>query len=188
MTVALSPSSIIANGTSTSTATAKLTDAQAHPVAGDHVAFSSNDTAEKISVVTDHNDGSYTATITSSTAAHAVTITATDSTVSPSVSGRATLTQTATAPSNLKAPSISGTARVGRTLTASPGTWSGTSPIAYAYQWQRCKPGCSTIAGAKSSSYKLITADRSGRVRVAVTASNIKGSAQANSSQLGPVL
>ena len=185
--VALSPASIVANGISISTATATVKDAAGHGVGGDHVGFSSSDSAEKISAVTDNKNGTYTATITSSNTAHQVTITATDSSVSRSVSGRATLTQTAVAPSNLQAPSISGTATVGRTLKASPGTWSGTSPISYAYQWQRCNPACSAIAGSRSSSYTLTRNDRGARVRVSVTASNTRGSAQAYSPQFGPV-
>ena len=92
--VGLAPSSIVANGSSTSTATATVTDAEGHPIAGDAVSFSSTDSGDTIGSVTDHGNGTYTATITSSTAAHAVTITATDSSVSPHVSGQATLTQT----------------------------------------------------------------------------------------------
>ena len=187
LAVSLSPSSIAANGTSTSTATATVKDAAGHPVVGDHVGFSSSDSGEKIGAVTDNHNGTYTATITSSTTAHQVRITATDSSVSPSVSRQATLTQTAVAPSNLQAPSISGTATVGRTVTALPGTWSGTSPITYAYQWQRCRPGCSAITRATSSSYTLVAADRGAHVRVAVTARNTRGSAQAYSPQIGPV-
>ena len=187
VSVLLSPGSIVANGTSVSTATATVKDAAGHVVVGDHVGFSSSDSAEKIGAVTDNKDGTYTATITSSKTAHQVTITATDSSVSPRVTGRATMTQTAAAPSNVQAPSISGTATVGRTLKASPGTWSGTSPIVYAYQWQRCKPTCSAISGARSSSYKLVKADRDASVRVSVTASNTRGSAQAYSPQFGPV-
>ena len=46
LAVSLSPSSIAANGTSTSTATATLT-ADANPVAGDAVTFTSNDTGRE---------------------------------------------------------------------------------------------------------------------------------------------
>jgi Invasin, domain 3 len=94
MSVALSPSSIVANGTSTTTATATVTDAQPHPIAGDHVTFASTDAGDVIGSVTDHGDGTYTATVTSSTTAQTATITATDSSVSPGVTGHATLTQT----------------------------------------------------------------------------------------------
>ena len=42
------------------------------------------------------------------------------------------------APSNTGLPVVSGVAEVGRTLSASSGSWSGTAPISYAYQWRRC--------------------------------------------------
>jgi hypothetical protein len=188
----ISPTSIVANGTSTSAATAMVTDASGRGVAGDKVAFTSTDAGEKIGTVVDNRNGTYTATITSSTSAHSVTITATDSSVSPSVSGQGTLTQTAaspasTPPSDVTPPSVSGTTQVGRTLSAKSGTWQGTAPISYAYQWQRCKPGCAAIAGATSSSYTLRSADLNARIRVAVTASNAVGHAQAFSAQVGPV-
>ena len=55
------------------------------------------------------------------------------------------------APANTAPPTITGHAAGGQTLTASPGDWSGTQPITYAYPWQRCDSGganCSPIAGA----------------------------------------
>ena len=50
---------------------------------------------------------------------------------------------------------------VGQTLTASLGGWTGTAPIAYAYQWLRCGAdggtpsgsGCTAIAGATGTQY-----------------------------------
>ena len=93
VSVALSPGSIVANGSSQSAATATVRDAQGRPISGDHVSFFSSDGSEKFGSVIDHGDGTYTATITSSTVASYPTITATDSSVSPSVSSHATLTQ-----------------------------------------------------------------------------------------------
>lgn len=82
------------------------------------------------------------------------------------------------APANTVAPSISGTAQEGQTLTAARGTWTGTAPITYAYQWQR---GGDDIAGATASSYTAVFDDVGTTLRVAVTASNAAGSVSANS-------
>ncbi len=40
-------------------------------------------------------------------------------------------------PSSIVAPVISGTAIVGQTLSSTTGTWLGTLPITYSYQWKR---------------------------------------------------
>ncbi len=94
VTVALNPTSIVANGTSTSTATATVKDAQGHLLTGETIVFSSSDAGEQVSSTTNHNDGTYSATITSSTTVAPATITAKDTSVTPNVSGTATLTQT----------------------------------------------------------------------------------------------
>lgn len=96
--VTLSPSSIVANGTSHSAATATVTDVVGHPVAGERVSFASTDSGDHVGAVSDNHDGTYTATITGSTAAGAPTITVTDSSVSPPLAGYATLTQVASTP------------------------------------------------------------------------------------------
>jgi hypothetical protein len=96
----------------------------------------------------------------------------------------------AVAPANTSAPAISGTPRDGRTLTADRGAWTGTPPIAYAYQWRRCDAGgtaCEDIAGATGSTYELTAADVGATIRVAVTASNQGGSATATSAATDPV-
>jgi hypothetical protein len=87
-------------------------------------------------------------------------------------------------PTNTSPPTISGSAQQGQTLTADPGTWSGTQPIGYAYQWRRCDSAgasCADIAGATATTYALVAADVGARLRVAVTASNVAGSASATS-------
>jgi hypothetical protein len=89
-----------------------------------------------------------------------------------------------TAPSSTSPPAISGTAQQGQTLSTSTGSWSGTTPMSYAYQWQRCNSSgtsCSPVAGATGSSYLLASADVGSTMRVSVTASNAAGSATASS-------
>ena len=90
----LSPTSIKADGTSTTTATVKLSDAVDGPVSGDNVTITSTGT-QNIGAVTDKGNGTYTATITSSKTAGDSSIKATDTSVVPELSSAATLTQTA---------------------------------------------------------------------------------------------
>ena len=95
------------------------------------------------------------------------------------------------APVNTVAPALSGVARDGQTLSASTGTWTGTDPIAYTYQWQRCDAGggnCADIAGETGSSYDLAGADIGHSVRVQVTATNVAGHATASSSPTTAVI
>jgi hypothetical protein len=96
VTVSLSPSLIAADGTSTSTATATVTDSGGNPVVGDDVEVASSDPGDNPGAtptpMTDNHDGTYTATITSSTTPGHATITATDTSAS-GISGAATLTQ-----------------------------------------------------------------------------------------------
>jgi hypothetical protein len=88
------------------------------------------------------------------------------------------------APTNQTPPTISGTPTVGSTLTASSGSWNGTAPITYSYQFRRCGAAgasCSNISGANKSTYTLRSADRGTTLRVRVTARNADGSAQVES-------
>ncbi len=95
--VTLSPTSIVANGTSTTTATATVKDAGGLLLPNETVTFKSSDTGDKVSTTTNAGSGTYTATITSSTTVGTPTITATDGTVS----GTATLTQTVDPPASV---------------------------------------------------------------------------------------
>ena len=94
---------------------------------------------------------------------------------------------TTTAPSNMAKPTVSGTAQQGSQLTASTGTWSGTTPMTYAYQWQNCSSSCSNISGATSSSYTPTASDMGDTLDVKVMASNGAGNASATSNQTASV-
>ena len=84
-------------------------------------------------------------------------------------------------PSNIVAPVVSGTNTVGSILTTTNGTWGGSLPITYTYQWLR---NGTNIGGATSSTYTLVTADTSNVVSCRVTATNSVGSANATSNSL----
>jgi uncharacterized protein YukE len=92
--------------------------------------------------------------------------------------------QTQASPSNTSLPTISGNATVGQTLTASPGSWSGSTPISFAYQWLRCDSsgnGCSNIAGETGNNRLIVPSDAGHRLRVRVTATNSDGAVSATS-------
>jgi hypothetical protein len=86
--------------------------------------------------------------------------------------------RTAVAPSNTALPTISGKAQVGELLTADNGTWTGTAPITYAYQWRVCNDSgnaCHDIAGASGNEYTLKASDQGNTIRVVVTGKNADG-------------
>lgn len=90
--------------------------------------------------------------------------------------------RTAVSPDNSALPTISGTAQTGHTLNAANGTWSGTAPIAYTYEWQRCNSSgssCGSIGGATNQNYVASSGDIGHTIRVEVTATNADGKGQA---------
>jgi Tol biopolymer transport system component/Ca2+-binding RTX toxin-like protein len=127
---------------------------------------------------------SYVVTSTDVGSTLRIAVTATNTAGSATASSAATGVVTASGPVNTVAPSITGTPRVATLLSALRGTWTGTAPITYAYQWQRCNSSgasCTNIAGAASTSYTPTTTDLGSTLRVVVTASNSAGSASATS-------
>jgi len=95
----------------------------------------------------------------------------------------------AIAPSGTTAPSISGAAQDRQTLTASNGSWSGSTPLQYSYQWRTCDTSgnnCQNISGATGLSYTLASSDVGNTIEVSVTADNTSlpggGSASTSSS------
>ncbi len=89
-------------------------------------------------------------------------------------------------PQNTSPPSIGGTPVVGNTLVVSPGSWSGTPTITYAYRWQRCGSSCANLA-ATGATYQVVAADLGATLQVVVTATNAAGSASATSGRTAPV-
>ena len=83
------------------------------------------------------------------------------------------------APVNLELPAISGRAKHRELISATNGSWRGSMPITYSYQWQRCaggSAGCTDIPLATEPSYVVRLADAGSALRVAVTATNDVGS------------
>jgi hypothetical protein len=82
-------------------------------------------------------------------------------------------------PTNVNPPTIAGTAQVGQTLTAANGTWSGTSPFTYGYQWSRCDANgknCKQIVDATDNTYAPLQADIGSTLIITVQAKNSDGS------------
>ncbi len=101
------------------------------------------------------------------------------------IEAASTTTTTSTRPTNTRVPTITGVLARGRVLTAGNGTWTGTTPMTFAYQWQRCPQTgttCTAIVGATRSTYTLAAADVGRRIRLLVTAANVAGPTAAQSS------
>jgi hypothetical protein len=116
--LALNPDtvSVCSSSCSSVLATATVTNSSSgRPVAGQSVSFSSSDPNVKIGPVTDHGDGTYTASLEPSEDPGDVMITASDDSVTPAATGTATLYQVCT-PDNASAG-----ARVGL-LASTPDT------------------------------------------------------------------
>jgi hypothetical protein len=77
-----------------------------------------------------------------------------------------------TEPTCVVEPVVSGSAVQGSTLTCAPGSWTGTAPIVFTYQWKR--DGVS-IAAATNSTYVTVSADFAKEVTCVVVGTNTQG-------------
>ncbi len=85
---------------------------------------------------------------------------------------------TAVKPTNNNPPTIAGTAQAGSTLTAGNGTWTGTTPITFTYQWDRCDANgksCAAITGQTNNTYTVQQADVGSTLIVIVVGTNSEG-------------
>ncbi len=84
-------------------------------------------------------------------------------------------------PANIGRPTVSGIPAPGSTLYCSPGSWAGTRPLSFAYQWLR---DSSAIAGQTAPSYLVQSSDPGHALSCRVTASNADGASAAASNPL----
>ncbi len=84
-------------------------------------------------------------------------------------------------PENIVTPTTTGNDYVGQILSGTDGTWTGTAPITYGYQWQR--EGVD-IPLATANTYTLVSADADKNIRCIVAATNAYGSGTSVSNQV----
>jgi Ca2+-binding RTX toxin-like protein len=90
-------------------------------------------------------------------------------------------------------PQILGGNVVDTPLTLTPGTWDGSTPIAFTYSWRRCNAvgdlaTCVQIPGATNSTYTPTTDDIGFSIRVWITGTNIAGSDLAITNHTFPIV
>jgi hypothetical protein len=79
-------------------------------------------------------------------------------------------------------PTVGGGLQQGKQLVVTPGTWTGTGAVAYAYQWYRCDANgahCSSIHGATRATYTQVARDAGGALGVTVLATDSTGTTPA---------
>ncbi len=97
---------------------------------------------------------------------------------------------TAPGPANTTPPGVAGTIQQGKQLTGTPGVWSGSGTIAYAYQWYRCDAAgahCKSIHGATAATYTQVAKDVGQTLGLAVRATDVTGTTTAFASLIGLV-
>jgi acid phosphatase type 7 len=119
-----------------------------------------------------------------------VQVTARNSAGSATATSGATGVVAGAPPRNTGLPVISGTTQVGQTLSATKGSWAGTTPMNFNYQWRRCDGSggaCADLSGATSTTYTTKTEDLGTTLRFHVTATNSLGTAAADSAATAPI-
>lgn len=97
--------------------------------------------------------------------------------IDPAVTNCETEDRESAAPVNTVAPGApTGSATYLGTVTSTAGTWTGTGPITYDYQWLRCDGAtCGGITGATGLSYQIQESEIGLRVKLRVRATNAAG-------------
>ena len=94
-------------------------------------------------------------------------------------------------PSGTAVPVISGELYNGQLLNASTGSWSGSTPLQFTYQWVACSPGCFDIQDATGATFTPGVGLIGQTIKVRVTASNSAlpggGSSSQTSISVGPL-
>ncbi len=122
-----------------------------------------------------------------------VRVTASNSAAVVPQTSAATEVVSATAPSLSVTPAIQGQNVVDQTLSVGTGTWFGSTPLTFTYQWKRCNPvgdlaSCVPIALATKSTYVPTTADIGFSLRVYITATNPAGASTGFTNHTYPVV
>ena len=128
-------------------------------------------------------EASYTLSTTDAGSTLRVIVTATNDAGQASArSGETGVIATAQPPANETAPVVSGHLNDGQSLIARAGTWRGSAPTSYGYQWESCSEHgseCAPIEDATAPEYELGDGDIGTTVRVAITAKNAGGRSEA---------
>jgi adhesin/invasin len=172
-TIAASPGTIPADGGTSSRITVTGKDAGGNPMTTGGATVTIASSLGTVSGVTDNGDGTYTATLTSTTTGSADVSATINGT--PVSSGDATV---GLAFADRSLPTVTGTAQDGLVLTRGAGVWSAGGKLTYTQRWERCTSAgqdCAAISGATGTVYRATSADIGHQLSVVVSATDAAG-------------